>query len=246
MSAVPKSFPFKFMSPRRFIARSCTAAINHLLAREPWARQQLTAFAGRRARLVAAPFELMIVVQADGLLRAVPDTGKAAAAVDGADGVNPSSAATGGTADAVPLPADVTIAVTSDVVSAFWSGGLPAAARCARIEGDADFAALLARLAEQLRWDAEEDLSRIVGDAAAHRLARTATSVAASARRAGSGMVESVVDYLSYENPSLVKRASLDALAREISTTRDDLARLEKRIERLLAGRQTSATRKPS
>jgi ubiquinone biosynthesis protein UbiJ len=40
-----------------------------------------------------------------------------------------------------------------------------------RIEGDVQLAAELGWLAENLRWDAEEDLSRLIGDAPAHTVA---------------------------------------------------------------------------
>jgi ubiquinone biosynthesis accessory factor UbiJ len=40
-----------------------------------------------------------------------------------------------------------------------------------KIEGDVQLAAELGWLAENLRWDAEEDLSRLIGDAPAHAVA---------------------------------------------------------------------------
>ncbi|OGA95070.1 MAG: hypothetical protein A3E79_08235 [Burkholderiales bacterium RIFCSPHIGHO2_12_FULL_61_11] len=40
-----------------------------------------------------------------------------------------------------------------------------------KIEGDVQLAAEVGWLAENLRWDAEEDLSRLIGDAPAHALA---------------------------------------------------------------------------
>jgi ubiquinone biosynthesis protein UbiJ len=40
-----------------------------------------------------------------------------------------------------------------------------------KIEGDVQLAADLGWLAENLRWDAEEDLSRLIGDAPAHAVA---------------------------------------------------------------------------
>ena len=42
------------------------------------------------------------------------------------------------------------------------------------IEGDVQLAAELGWLAENLRWDVEEDLSRLIGDASAHALAGAA------------------------------------------------------------------------
>lgn len=49
------------------IASSAAAAVlNRLLAREPRAREQLAAFAGRSARLLAPPFSVQIGIAADG------------------------------------------------------------------------------------------------------------------------------------------------------------------------------------
>jgi ubiquinone biosynthesis protein UbiJ len=45
---------------------AAAAALNHLLAREPWARAALAPFAGRSARLQAAPFSVQLAIAADG------------------------------------------------------------------------------------------------------------------------------------------------------------------------------------
>lgn len=51
-----------------------------------------------------------------------------------------------------------------------------------RIEGDAGFATDIGWLIDHLRWDAEEDLSRLIGDAAAHALVSGAGRVVGWAR----------------------------------------------------------------
>jgi ubiquinone biosynthesis protein UbiJ len=43
-----------------------------------------------------------------------------------------------------------------------------------RIEGDVQLAAEINWLIDHVRWDAEEDLARLMGDAAAHTLAQVA------------------------------------------------------------------------
>jgi ubiquinone biosynthesis protein UbiJ len=49
------------------IASSAAAAVlNHMLAREPWARAALAPFSGRSARLQALPFSVQIGIAADG------------------------------------------------------------------------------------------------------------------------------------------------------------------------------------
>ena len=53
-----------------------------------------------------------------------------------------------------------------------------------RIEGDAAFANDLNWLIENLRWDVQEDLSRLVGDAPAREIARFGNALANAARSA--------------------------------------------------------------
>ncbi len=45
---------------------AAAAALNHMLAREPWARAALAPFAGRSARLQALPFSVQLAIGADG------------------------------------------------------------------------------------------------------------------------------------------------------------------------------------
>ena len=53
--------------------------------------------------------------------------------------------------------------------------------RDVQMTGDADFAAEIAFLAKNLKWDVEEDLSKVMGDAAAHRAVGAATAAATAA-----------------------------------------------------------------
>jgi ubiquinone biosynthesis accessory factor UbiJ len=66
---------------------------------------------------------------------------------------------------------DLTVSVATEspltIAQAVMSGRPPPV----KIEGDVQFAAELGWLAENLRWDIEEDLSRIVGDIPAHAVA---------------------------------------------------------------------------
>jgi ubiquinone biosynthesis accessory factor UbiJ len=45
---------------------AAAAVLNHMLAREPWARERLAPFAGRSARLQALPFSVQLAIAADG------------------------------------------------------------------------------------------------------------------------------------------------------------------------------------
>jgi ubiquinone biosynthesis protein UbiJ len=51
-----------------------------------------------------------------------------------------------------------------------------------RIEGDVQLAAEVNWLADNVRWDVEEDLSRVIGDAPAHMLVDTGRKLSGALR----------------------------------------------------------------
>ena len=130
----------------------------------------------------------------------------------------------------------------SDVALTFALTSLPqfaldpaAALRSVHIEGDAEFAQVLGQLVREVRWDAEDDLARVLGDIAAHRLMRGARAFRAYALDAAQRMAETTSAFLIDEDPTLASRPLLDAWAGDVAALRDDCARLEKRLERLEA-----------
>ncbi|WP_321794326.1 SCP2 domain-containing protein [Caballeronia sp. J97] len=194
------------------------AAVNHLLVREPWALERLKPYAAKRVKLSCKPVSIALVVQPDGLFAA--------------------------TTEAEACAFDVTIAVPIDALPAFLQGGQAAVMKHVRIEGDAEFATTLAKLAEHLRWDPEEDLARVIGDAPAHRAGLIARAVQEQAQRTGRNLLDTFTEYFLDERPQLVRKSALDAFNAELSKTRDALARAEKRIERI--ERQTEQSRPAS
>ena len=57
-----------------------------------------------------------------------------------------------------------------------------------RVEGDAAFAADVDWLIENLRWDVEDDLARLVGDAPAREIGRFGKAVAKAIREAAKSL----------------------------------------------------------
>ncbi|MCK9283968.1 MAG: hypothetical protein M0P39_06760 [Rhodocyclaceae bacterium] len=196
------------MLPAAPIAASLVAALNHLLGQSAWARDRLRGFAGRRARLSLPPLSLDFSIDTAGLL--------AAAANDGA--------------------ADVTIDLPADTPLRLLRGGSGEAMKGARIAGAADLADTLGFVLRNLRWDAEEDLSKVVGDIAAHRLVRGAEAFAGWQKDAAARLAENLAEYLSEESRLLVPRGELDAFAGDLQQLRERLERLE-RLERQAAAR---------
>ncbi|KIG02240.1 ubiquinone biosynthesis accessory factor UbiJ [Caballeronia concitans] len=193
------------------------AVVDHLLVREPWARERVKPYAGKCVKLVCGPVSIALVAQADGLFAATTE------------------------ADAARF--DVSISVPLDALPAFLQGGQAAVMKHVRIEGDAEFATTLAKLAEHLRWDPEEDLARVIGDAPAHRVGLIARTVQEQARRTSRNLLDTVAEYLLDERPQLVRKSALDAFNAELSRARDALARVEKRIEKIERSEQAVQSR---
>ena len=105
--------------------------------------------------------------------------------------------------------------------------------RTVGIEGNARLAQEVLHLARHLRWDFEEHLSQLFGDAAAHTMAGAVRGFAAWQADAARRLAEGCMEYAVEEGRLLAPRAQFAAFAEEVSRLRDALERLEKRIERL-------------
>lgn len=181
------------------------AALNYLLESEPWARARLAPFAGETLELRAPPLPaLRFAVAADGRL----DAAAAGAA------------------------ASLVITLGPEVLAAAARGG-EHLLRAIDVDGNAGFAAEVMFLIRHLRWDVEEELSRVVGDAAAHRLVGMAREVAAWHADAARRLAEGFVEYAAEEKQLLVTRGELDGIAAAHARLRDGLERLAKRVEGL-------------
>ncbi|HKQ23245.1 MAG TPA: sterol-binding protein [Burkholderiales bacterium] len=186
------------------LATAFVAFANHVLDPAPWAREKLSAHAGKTALFDVFPARLAIAVGADGKLQPAP-------------------------LETVPA---VTIRLTHLTLLEVMAGG-EEAWRKAEISGDTDFAAVISQVASNLRWDVEEDLSRVVGDIAAHRMAQAGRVAAAWPKQAARSMAENAAEYLTEEKAVLVTPLQAAEFMREVDELRDAVERLDKRIERL-------------
>ena len=177
--------------------------LNQLLQREGWARVKLAPFAGERVELRAGPLPA--------LRFSILDTGQVEAG-----GESPT----------------LTLSIKPGALAAL-ARGEDYVMREVEIAGNGELAAAVLLLARHLRWDFEEDLSRVVGDVAAHRMAQAARDFAAWNADAARRLAESFADYAADEQRSLVRRVELESLARGVAGLRDALEHLAKRVERL-------------
>jgi ubiquinone biosynthesis protein UbiJ len=105
------------------------------------------------------------------------------------------------------------------------------------IEGDAEVAQTFSELLKHARPDLEEELSRVVGDVAAHQIGNVARSALAAARRVSDTFLQNVSEYLQEEGRDVPSRTEADEFLRGVDRLRDDVDRLEARLG-LLESRQ--------
>ena len=196
----------------RLIAFPAAAALDKLLDTEPWARVRLAPFAGETIEIIAAP--------APRLRLAIGDDGRIA-----------------------PGEAEPTLTLTLRDGALASLAALAAAApgedrlmRAFDISGNARLASEILLLARHLRWDAEEFLSRLVGDVLAHRMAGAARSVAAWHLETARRLAEALVEYAVEERRLLIPRGEFEQFAENVAQLRDRIARLAKRLESAGAG----------
>ncbi len=152
----PFSLPFKFppaaqdlpswLMPPEWLVRELqqriVLALNHVLQQEPEAMARLARQKGQVALIEMAPVTLKLVATAAGLLDTAPAQAKA----------------------------DLTLTVTDSNPLSLLQSTLRGEKPAIQIQGDVQLAAEVNWLVDHVRWDAEEDLSRIIGDAPAHAM----------------------------------------------------------------------------
>jgi ubiquinone biosynthesis protein UbiJ len=188
-------------------ATLAAGAINRLTGAAPLARERLARFAGKTAVFRVGPLPVALTVQTTGEV----------------------------------LPARESAASDLEVrLSPFLLPRLAAhdeaAYREVETTGDVEFAGEVAFLAKHLKWDVEEDLSRVVGDAAAHRMVSVARDAAAWGKDASERLAAGAAEYWTEEDPLIASRVKVEGFIAGVTELRDAVERLDKRIEKLEKG----------
>ena len=98
------------------------------------------------------------------------------------------------------------------------------------IQGDAEVAQTFSELLKQARPDLEEELSRILGDVAAHHVGNVARSALGFARRAADTFTQNVSEYLQEEGRDVPSRTEAEEFISGVDRLRDDVDRFEARL----------------
>lgn len=99
-----------------------------------------------------------------------------------------------------------------------------------RIEGDAEVAQSFRDLLKSVEPDVEEELSRVIGDVAAHQVGNIARGALEFGRRAATTLAENLAEYLQEESRDLPVRTEVEEFIDAVDDLRDDVDRAEARI----------------
>jgi ubiquinone biosynthesis protein UbiJ len=179
--------------------------VNRLLRVASWARDRLRPFAGKTVRFACAPAATALTILDNGEVR----DAAASEAPDATFTLTPSIALRALAAD-----------------DAAW--------REIRISGDNTLASAVAYVAQHLRWDVEEDLSRVFGDVIAHRMVQTGGAIVRAQRQAVEQFTRALASYWTEEQPLFASRAGVENLKRETEALRDAVEQLAQRVASLL------------
>lgn len=183
------------------LSRAALSFANHVLTGQQWARARLQPFAGQTANLELGAITIPIAITRDGLLA--------------------SGSKEAGVAVAITFPDDAPLRALLDRPSLLSS---------ARVAGSAELAETLNFVFRNLRWDIEDDVSRLIGDVAAHRLLEGGRQIVQWHLRRAKNLARNVSEYLTEESPTIAKQADITKFCTAVDATRDDCARLERRL----------------
>lgn len=103
-----------------------------------------------------------------------------------------------------------------------------------QVRGEVELLQRYRDLALLLRPDLEEELSKLIGDTSAHRLAGFAKAALSFGRRSTNTAVQNAAEYFAHETRDLVPRAEAEEFLADVDRLREDVDRTAARFEALL------------
>jgi ubiquinone biosynthesis accessory factor UbiJ len=190
------------------------AFLQHMTNQNNWSRQYLLAFSGKVVQFNIAFISTSLLILEDGSLGIAPKNAMADAIIH--------------------IPPSLALRLLAKD---------EAAKMRIKIEGDTHLASELSKILQHMRWDIEEDMSKLVGDIPANKIASLSQKTAATAKEQAINIAEMLTEYWQEEKPILAKKWQVEQFNADVDTVRSDFARLEKKLEKLKKMIQESSIR---
>ncbi len=219
MTQRPSPFDSLLGAWKPLAGRTLEAALNRALALDPDTRDGLRALDGRRVvlRIAAPPLALQVRVAGDRL-----EVGPVDEAEEPDLGVR---ATLGGLLSQLPF---------------FKRDDAPPVGKL-RIEGDADLARRLQKLAARFDPDWQQPFAAVFGDVIGVQVANAIAGGLRHAREAAGAFAINAAEFVTEESRDVVARAELNAFHDDVDTLRDDVERMAARVARVRAGADADA-----
>lgn len=103
-----------------------------------------------------------------------------------------------------------------------------------KVEGDAHLATEFSKVLQNMRWDIEEDLSKITGDIAANKIGSATKKILQTAKKQTVDAAEMLSEYWQEEKNILAKKRQVESFNSQVDMLVNDVARFEKRLQQLV------------
>ncbi len=180
------------------------AFLQHITNQNNWSRQHLLAFSGKVIQFNVGFISTSLLILEDGSLAIATDR----------------------------AVADATIHIPPSLALRLLAKDEAAKMRI-NIEGDTHLASELSKILQHMRWDIEEDISKLVGDIPANKIAALSKKTATIAKEQAINMADMLTEYWQEEKPILAKKWQVEQFNADVDTARSDFARLQKKLEKL-------------
>ena len=181
-----------------------TRALQHLISQNSWTNAMLQPFAGKSVQFNISLVSSTVVILENGSL-----------AIAGATNTP-----------------DATVTIPISLLPRLISKDESAKMHI-NIEGDTHLAAELAKVFANMRWDYEDDLSKVVGDIPANKIGEFSRKTVNAVKETTTNLAEMLSEYWQEEKPMIAKKRHIETFNEQVDTLRADTARFEKKLQKL-------------
>ena len=128
--------------------------------------------------------------------------------------------------------ADTNITFHNSAIQKILQGGQPGVGDIS-LEGDLMLGMTVLPILGSLRYYASDDLARIFGDSLAGSISERAANIGQTVKKIGQSIAEQISDFSREPESPVIDAATLSAWMEEVDKLRDDVARLNERLDRL-------------
>lgn len=198
------------------LGSSVSLVLNHLIDQQRTSKTKLQREAGKVLAIKVSPVQLQWRINDQGYFQVTSAT----------QGVLP--------------PSDTEIALQwADLMGSVANPG--SMVRKASVTGDMEFAQVVSQVVNDLSWDPERDLARVVGDAQAVWIMNSLSAMGTNVQDVVARFKSSLREYVVHEKSMAPTASEFDAFRADVGQLRDEIARLEKRLARLSPQTQESS-----